>query len=233
MRDVIIALDVPTKDHVTTFLEPFKGENLYVKVGMELFYREGLSVIYALKEQGHRVFLDVKLHDIPETVKRTMQQLSSLEVDMVNVHALGGKRMMEAARVGLTNPTSTLLAVTQLTSSSEEMIRGEQQLAISLEKSVLSLSSHAKESGIDGVVCSALEAEGIKKQNGSSFLTVTPGVRLAGSDRHDQVRVVEPKDAIHSDYLVVGRDITRSEHPVASYRTYIEEWGKASCKTSQ
>ncbi|MCD8509630.1 MAG: orotidine-5'-phosphate decarboxylase [Bacillus sp. (in: Bacteria)] len=231
-RPLIVALDFPNRDEALPFLSPFEGKNLFVKVGMELFYKEGQSFIYALKEQGHHIFLDLKLHDIPTTVKRAMTQLASLEVDIVNVHAMGGVEMMKAAKEGLVAGTKaggkvpTCIAVTQLTSTSEEMMQRELMIPGSLEDHVLHLCGRVKEAGLDGVVCSAQEVQLIRQTIEAPFYTVTPGIRRAEDAANDQQRVVTPQlaAAYGADAIVVGRGITRANNPVEAYREYNKEW---------
>ncbi|WP_080146259.1 orotidine-5'-phosphate decarboxylase [Marinilactibacillus piezotolerans] len=228
----IIALDFSTKQEVRKFLEQFPSESLNLKIGMELFYQQGPEMLYELKTQGHDLFLDIKLHDIPTTVRKAMKGLASLGVDMVNLHAAGGRKMMEAAKEGLTAGTPAgqnspiLLAVTQLTSTTEQMIQEEQRLACSLEESVLHYAELAKASGADGVVCSVLEAEKIKKTIAPTFYRVTPGIRLAKDDTNDQHRVADPKTARISgaSHIVVGRTITQSTVPFKTYQTVLKEW---------
>lgn len=225
MTELIIALDFPDKKEVETFLKKFPNESLYVKVGMELFYKEGPSIINFLKEQGHRIFLDLKLHDIPNTVKSAMRNLASLGVDMVNVHAAGGSKMMEAALEGLEEGTTSgdrplLIAVTQLTSTTEEMMNEELRIHGSLQETVSGYAHLTKVSGLDGVVCSVHEVEQIRKVCGSEFATVTPGIRLASDNVDDQVRVATPSVArkAGSSYIVVGRSITNAENPYEIYQ---------------
>lgn len=228
----IIALDFSTKQEVRKFLEQFPSESLNLKIGMELFYQQGPEMLYELKTQGHDLFLDIKLHDIPTTVRKAMKGLASLGVDMVNLHAAGGRKMMEAAKEGLTAGTPAgqnspiLLAVTQLTSTTEQMIQEEQRLACSLEESVLHYAELAKASGADGVVCSVLEAEKIKKTIAPTFYRVTPGIRLAKDDTNDQHRVADPKTARISgaSHIVVGRTITQSTVPFETYQKVLKEW---------
>lgn len=227
MSEPIIALDFPSLAEVEQFLSLFQNKPLHVKVGMQLFYKEGPKIIEKLKAGGHWVFLDLKLHDIPNTVKAAMKSLASLEVDMVNVHASGGVKMMEAALEGLKtgNARPLCIAVTQLTSTSEAMLKTELLIQEKLEQTVLHYARLAKQAGLDGVVCSALEVPLIKKEM-PNFLTVTPGIRLAGDDAHDQTRIVTPQKAkqLGSDYIVVGRSITKSEHPLAAYERVVAEW---------
>ncbi|WP_245415703.1 orotidine-5'-phosphate decarboxylase [Alteribacter populi] len=212
---------------LTSFDEP-----LFVKVGMELFYREGPVLVEELKAEGHQVFLDLKLHDIPTTVERAMTNLAKLEVDLVNVHALGGQKMMSRAREGLEKGTAagkrrpSCIAVTHLTSTDETMLQREWHIHESLQEHVLHLASLSNESGMDGVVCSALEAKAITERLGKAFLTVTPGIRLASDDKQDQQRVVTPAEArkMNCSAIVVGRGITRADAPKAAYTEYLTEW---------
>ncbi|MEH7415460.1 orotidine-5'-phosphate decarboxylase [Neobacillus drentensis] len=231
-NSLIIALDFPGINEVNQFLEPFAGKELFVKVGMELFYQEGPSIIHQLKEQGHRIFLDLKLHDIPNTVKSAMKGLARLECDLVNVHAAGGIEMMQAALEGLEAGTTAgrmrpnCIAVTQLTSTSEEQMQKEQLIPVSLKESVLHYASITKQAGLDGVVCSAWEASLIKEKTGHSFLTVCPGIRMATDQVGDQKRVTTPESArtMGVSAIVVGRSITRSHDPLTSYQQWMEAW---------
>ncbi|PDM40281.1 MULTISPECIES: orotidine-5'-phosphate decarboxylase [unclassified Geobacillus] len=228
----IVALDFSSGKEVRTFLQPFSHTSLFVKVGMELYYQEGPAIIHSLKEQGHRIFLDLKLHDIPNTVKRAMQGLARLEVDLVNVHAAGGTRMMEAALEGLEAGTPNgarrpyCIAVTQLTSTSEQMLHNELWIGRTMEETVLHYAALAKQSGLDGVVCSAKEVPLIRKHCGEAFLTVTPGIRFADDEKNDQVRVVTPYEAkkLGASFIVIGRSITRAENPAAAYERLKREW---------
>ncbi|MDT0003359.1 orotidine-5'-phosphate decarboxylase [Listeria cossartiae subsp. cayugensis] len=231
MNKPIIALDFQTYEEVESFLAKFSGETLSVKVGMELFYSNGPVIVEKIKQQNHQIFLDLKLHDIPNTVKSAMIGLAKLGVDMVNVHAAGGKNMMEAALEGLeigsvSGKRPKIIAVTQLTSTSETDMQTDQLIKTSLLESVLHYSDLTKQAGLDGVVCSALEAEAIKQQNGADFLRVTPGIRLASDAADDQIRVVTPEKArlIGSSNIVVGRSITRANDPVAAYNQVLKEW---------
>ncbi len=228
-KDVIIALDFPGAAETLAFLDAFSGEKPYVKVGMELFYAEGPAIVRELKRRGHPIFLDLKLHDIPNTVKKAMQVLSRLDVDMCNLHAAGTIEMMEAAREGLTRPDGTrpvLLAVTQLTSTSEERMQRDLLISASINDTIRHYARNAQAAGLDGVVCSPLEAALVKAACGASFLTVTPGVRFADGAAGDQVRITTPAKAreIGSDYIVVGRPITAADDPVAAYRRCREEF---------
>ncbi|MBO1004963.1 orotidine-5'-phosphate decarboxylase [Pseudogracilibacillus auburnensis] len=231
-RKPIIALDFPTRSEAEIFLKQFKNEHLYVKVGMELFYQEGVSFIKWLKEQGHDIFLDIKCHDIPNTVYRAMKVIAGLDVDMVNVHAAGGREMMKAALKGLEEGTPSgknrpvLIGVTQLTSTSEEQMQQEQLISGSLKESVLHYATLTYESGLDGVVCSALEASEIVDVTSEHFLRVTPGIRMLGDKVHDQKRVVTPGKArsIGSTMIVIGRSITQAEDPLSAYQKAKKEW---------
>ncbi len=227
-KDVIVACDFPGAAQVFSFLDAFPEERPFVKIGMELFYAAGPSIVEKLKERGHRVFLDLKLHDIPNTVKQAMGVLASLEADIVNLHAAGTRRMMEAAREGLSrgNGRTLLIAVTQLTSTDEESMRKELLIDRPMEEVVLHYARNAAEAGLDGVVCSPLEAGRVHEVCGTSFLTVTPGVRFAGGDAGDQRRVTTPARAreLGSDYIVVGRPITKADDPVAAYQKCVKEF---------
>lgn len=224
----IIALDFASKGEVQSFLEQFPAhEKLYVKVGMELYYAEGPSIINYLKDCGHSIFLDLKLHDIPNTVESAMRVLAKLGVDMTNVHAAGGVEMMKAARRGLV-ADAVLLAVTQLTSTSEEQMRSDQNIQTSLQDAVVHYAQKAAQAGLDGVVCSAHEVSLIKGATSSNFICLTPGIRPAGDDVGDQKRVMTPAEAarIGSNYIVVGRPITKSENPYQAYLAIKEEWNR-------
>ncbi len=222
-RDVIIACDFNSKQDLVNFLDKFNGETLYCKVGMELYYAEGPAIIKEIKSRGHKIFLDLKLHDIPNTVKKAMSVLKNLDVDMVNLHAAGTQAMMKAAIEGLTREDGTrplLIAVTQLTSTSEEVMRNELLIERPIDEVVMSYAKNAKEAGLDGVVCSPLEAGKVKEVCGKEFLTITPGVRFADGEVADQVRVTTPAKAkeIGSDFIVVGRPITQADDVVAAYQ---------------
>ena len=222
----VIALDFPSFDAVKKFLEQFPAEeSLYLKVGMELYYATGPEIVSYLKDLGHSVFLDLKLHDIPNTVKSAMKVLSHLGVDMTNVHAAGGVEMMKAAREGL-GKEAKLIAVTQLTSTSEEQMRDFQNIQTSLQESVIHYAKKTAEAGLDGVVCSAQEVKLIKEATSKDFICLTPGIRPAGAAVGDQKRVMTPADAyqIGSDYIVVGRPITQATDPVAAYHAIKDEW---------
>ena len=228
-KDVIIACDFNSQAEVMDFLDMFPEEKPYVKIGMELFYSSGPEIVQKIKERGHKIFLDLKLCDIPNTVKKSMSVLSKLNVDMCNLHAFGGSKMMQGAIEGLTRPDGTrplLIAVTQLTSTSEELMQNELKINMPLKEVVLSYAENAKNSGLDGVVCSPLEAQAVHERCGSSFLTVTPGIRFAGGDVGDQGRITTPEQAakIGSDYIVVGRPITAAENPLASYRRCVADF---------
>ena len=222
-KDVIIALDFENREKTLAFLDRFTREKPFVKIGLELFCAEGPDIVREIRRRGHKIFLDVKLHDIPNTVKGAMAALSRLDIDMVNLHAGGTKAMMEAALEGLTRPDGSrpmLIAVTQLTSTSQERMKQDLLIQKPMDEVVLHYARCAKEAGLDGVVCSPLEAGRVHAGCGAGFVTVTPGVRFAGGETGDQVRVTTPAKAkeLGSDYIVVGRPITRSEDPVAAYR---------------
>ena len=228
-KDVIIACDFASAEETFKFLDKFEGKKPFVKIGMELFYAEGPSIVREIKARGHKIFLDLKLHDIPNTVKKSMSVLSGLDVDMTNLHASGTVAMMEAAIEGLTRPDGTrplLIAVTQLTSTSEERMRDDLLIEKPLEEVVMHYAQNAKKAGLDGVVCSPREADKVHGACGREFLTVTPGVRFADGDIGDQVRVMTPADAkkIGSDYIVVGRPITAAADPVAAYNRCVAEF---------
>ena len=228
-KDVIVACDFSSKADVMAFLDKFSGRKPFVKIGMELFYAEGAEIVREIKARGHKIFLDLKLCDIPNTVKKSMHVLSGLDVDMCNLHAFGTKAMMEAALEGLTRENGTrplLIAVTQLTSTSEERMKSDLLINEPLEKVVMHYAKCAAQCGLDGVVCSPLEARKVKEVCGESFMTVTPGVRFADGDVGDQVRITTPATAkeIGSDYIVVGRPITQAADPVAAYERCISEF---------
>ena len=228
-RDVIIACDFDSAEKTLAFLDQFKGRKPFVKIGMELYYAEGPSIVKALKERGHKIFLDLKLHDIPNTVKKSMAVLSRLDVDMTNLHAAGTINMMKAAIEGLTRPDGTrplLIAVTQLTSTDQESMTKDLLIDKPIDEVVMHYAKCAKEAGLDGVVCSPLEAEKVHTSCGKSFLTVTPGVRFADGDVGDQKRVMTPAQAkaIGSDYIVVGRPITAAQNPVEAYERCLREF---------
>lgn len=228
-KDVIIACDFAGKKEVFDFLDRFTDEKPYVKIGMELFYSEGPEIVREIKRRGHKIFLDLKLCDIPNTVRKSMSVLKNLDVDMTNLHAFGTKKMMEEAIKGLTREDGTrpiLIAVTLLTSTSEEMIKDELLINEKLENVVAKYALNAKDAGLDGVVCSPLEASFVKENCGKSFITVTPGVRFADGEKGDQVRITTPEKSkeIGSDYIVVGRPITMADDPVAAYRRCVKEF---------
>lgn len=228
-RDVIIACDFASAEETFAFLDNFKEEKPFLKIGMELFYAEGPSIVREIKRRGHKIFLDLKLHDIPNTVKKAMAVLSSLDVDIVNLHAAGTVAMMTAAKEGLTRPDGTrplLIAVTQLTSTDQASMESDLLIKEPLAEVVMHYAAKAKEAGLDGVVCSPLESTVVHERCGADFLTVTPGVRFADGDKGDQKRVMTPAQAkeIGSDYIVVGRPITKAEDPVAAYRRCVNEF---------
>ena len=228
-KDVIIACDFSSKEQTLAFLDRFTGRKPFVKIGMELFYAEGPSIVRELKARGHRIFLDLKLHDIPNTVKKAMSVLSSLDVDICNVHAGGTIAMMKAGLEGLTRPDGTrplLIAITQLTSTDQEAMEKDLWIREPINEVVMHYAENAKEAGLDGVVCSPLEAALVHERCGKSFLTVTPGVRFKDGDIGDQKRVMSPAEAKEAgaDYIVVGRPITAAEDPVAAYERCIREF---------
>lgn len=229
-RDVIIALDFPTGEETLAFLDKFPAEKKpFVKIGMELFYAEGPEIVREIKARGHKIFLDLKLHDIPNTVCRAMAVLSRLDVDMVNLHAAGTSEMMRAALEGLIRPDGTrpvLLAVTQLTSTDSAALKNELLIETPMAETVLSYARNAARSGLDGVVCSPLEAAEVKRACGERFITVTPGIRFEDSARGDQKRVMTPDRAAENgcDYLVMGRPITQADDPVSAYRRAIGDF---------
>ena len=228
-KDVIVACDFASAEQVFTFLDKFTGKKPFVKIGMELFYAEGPQIVREIKKRGHKIFLDLKLHDIPNTVKKSMSVLSRLDVDLCNLHAAGTVRMMEAAIEGLTRPDGTrplLIAVTQLTSTDQESMENDLLIQKPIDEVVMHYAANAKKAGLDGVVCSPLEAGKVHERCGADFLTVTPGVRFADGDIGDQKRVMTPAEAkrIGSDYIVVGRPITAAEDPVAAYERCVAEF---------
>ena len=230
-KDVIIALDFESKEKALGFLDKFVGEpkKPYVKIGMELYYAAGPDIVREIKARGHQIFLDLKLHDIPNTVKKAMAVLSGLDVDMVNLHAAGTKAMMEAALEGVTRPDGSrplVIAVTQLTSTSQERMESDLLIHEPIDQVVLHYARCARDAGLDGIVCSPLEAGKVHEACGKQFLTVTPGVRFADGDVGDQVRVTTPEKAreIGSDYIVVGRPVTQAADPVAAYRRCVAEF---------
>lgn len=228
-KDVIIACDFGSREETLAFLDRFTGKKPFVKIGMELYYAEGPQMVREIKERGHKIFLDLKLHDIPNTVKKAMAVLSRLDVDLVNLHAAGTKAMMEAALEGLTRPDGSrplLIAVTQLTSTSQERMERDLLIEKPLEQVVMHYAQTARAAGLDGVVCSPLEAGTVHQACGQDFLTVTPGVRFADGEVGDQVRVMTPAQAkeIGSDYIVVGRPITQAPDPVVAYERCVAEF---------
>ena len=228
-RDVIIACDFANVKETLAFLDRFGEERPFVKIGMELYYAAGPDIVKEIKKRNHKIFLDLKLHDIPNTVRKAMKVLSELDVDMCNVHASGTIEMMRAAREGLTRPNGTrplLIAVTQLTSTSQDRMQNELLINATLNDTVVKYALNTKEAGLDGVVCSPLETRLVKDNCGEEFMTVTPGIRFANGQRGDQVRITTPAEArvLGSDYIVVGRPITAAEDPVAAYRQCVEEF---------
>ena len=228
-KDVIVACDFSSAEAVYEFLDKFTDRKPFVKIGMELFYAEGPSIVREIKKRGHKIFLDLKLHDIPNTVKKSMAVLSNLDVDICNLHAGGTCRMMEAALEGLTRPDGTrplLIAVTQLTSTDQESMENDLLIREPIDKVVMHYAANAKKAGLDGVVCSPLEAGKVHEICGDEFLTITPGVRFADGDIGDQKRVMTPAEAkkIGSDYIVVGRPITAAADPVAAYNRCVAEF---------
>jgi orotidine-5'-phosphate decarboxylase len=228
-KDVIIACDFADRKQTLDFLEKFSGKKPFVKIGMELFYAEGAQMVREIKSRGHKVFLDLKLHDIPNTVKKAMSVLSALDIDMCNVHASGTVRMMQAAIEGLTRPDGTrplLIAVTQLTSTDQQSMEEDLLIERPIDEVVMHYAKNAEKAGLDGVVCSPLEAGTVHGACGKEFLTVTPGIRFADGDVGDQKRVMTPADAkkAGSDYIVVGRPITAADDPVAAYNRCVEEF---------
>ena len=228
-KDVIIACDFASKEACLSFLDKFTGRKPFVKIGMELFYGAGPDIVKEIKKRGHKIFLDLKLHDIPNTVMKAMKVLSNLDVDMCNLHASGTKAMMEAAIKGLTREDGTrpiLIAVTQLTSTDQESMERDLLIQEPIDKVVMHYAKNAKDAGLDGVVCSPLEAGKVHDVCGKDFLTVTPGVRFADGDIGDQKRVMTPEAAkeIGSDYIDVGRPITAAEDPVAAYNRCVQEF---------
>ena len=228
-KDVIVACDFDSKEKILAFLDKFQGEKPFVKIGMELYYAEGPAIVKEIKARGHKIFLDLKLHDIPNTVKKAMGVLSNLDVDICNLHAAGTGPMMKAALEGLTRADGTrplLIAVTQLTSTDEETMKRDLLIDQPLDKVVMHYAKNAADCGLDGVVCSPLEAGKVHEVCGEKFLTVTPGVRFAGGDVGDQKRVTTPEKAkeLGSDYIVVGRPITAAEDPVAAWKRCVAEF---------
>ncbi len=232
-KDVIIACDFASAEQTMAFLDKFEGEERkpFLKIGMELYYAEGNAIVREIKRRGHKVFLDLKLHDIPNTVRKAMKVLSALDVDMVNVHASGTVEMMRAAREGLTREDGSrplLIAVTQLTSTSEQAMQEELLIGATIGDTIIKYAQNAKKAGLDGVVCSPLESTIVKEACGGEFMTITPGIRFADSAADDQVRITSPARArtLGSDYIVVGRPITAAEDPVAAYRRCVAEFLK-------
>lgn len=230
-KDVIIACDFASAEQTMAFLDKFSGEERkpFLKIGMELYYAEGNAIVREIKRRGHKIFLDLKLHDIPNTVRKAMKVLSALDVDMVNVHAAGTVEMMKAAKEGLTREDGSrplLIAVTQLTSTSEQTMQQELLINATIGDTIIKYAQNAKEAGLDGVVCSPLEAAIVKEACGVEFMTITPGIRFADSAADDQVRITSPAKAreIGSDYIVVGRPITAADDPVAAYRRCVAEF---------
>ena len=228
-KDVIIACDFDSAEKTIAFSDLFKGRKPFFKIGMELFYSAGPEIVREIKKRGHKVFLDLKLHDIPNTVKKSMAVLSSLGADICNLHAAGGSAMMRAALEGLTRSDGSrplLIAVTQLTSTDEERMHRELLIPCTMEETICSYAANAREAGLDGVVCSPLEAAMVKQRCGSDFLTVTPGIRFAGAQTDDQRRITTPARAreIGSDYIVVGRPVTAADDPVAAYRQCLKDF---------
>ena len=230
-KDVIIACDFASAEQTMAFLDKFEGEarKPFLKIGMELYYAEGNAIVKEIKRRGHKIFLDLKLHDIPNTVRKAMKVLSALDVDMVNVHAAGTVEMMKAALEGLTREDGSrplLIAVTQLTSTSEQTMQQELLIGATIGDTIIKYAQNAKEAGLDGVVCSPLESAIVKEACGGEFMTITPGIRFADSAADDQVRITSPAKAreIGSDYIVVGRPITAAEDPVAAYRKCVAEF---------
>ncbi len=228
-KAVIIACDFKNKADTLNFLDKFKDEKLFLKIGMELFYSEGPDIVREIKKRGHKIFLDLKLHDIPNTVEKAMKSLANLDVDMTNVHAAGTKDMMSAGLRGLTKDDGTrplLIAVTQLTSTSQERMEQELLIKEPIEDVVMHYAENTKEAGLDGVVCSPLEVQSVKAKCGKDFITVTPGIRFAAKDAGDQVRITTPAKAkeLGSDYIVVGRPITQAENPVEAYKICVKDF---------
>ncbi len=228
-KAVIIACDFKDKEETLNFLNKFENEQLYLKIGMELFYSEGPEIVRKIKKRGHKIFLDLKLHDIPNTVEKAMKSLANLDVDMTNVHASGTTKMMEAGLRGLTKEDGTrplLIAVTQLTSTSQEVMEQDLLIKENIEDVVMHYAENAKKAGLDGVVCSPLEVKAVKSKCGKEFLTITPGIRFSTDSKDDQSRITTPAKAkeLGSDYIVVGRSITKAENPVEAYRKCVEEF---------
>ena len=228
-KAVIIACDFKDKEETLNFLNKFENEQLYLKIGMELFYSEGPEIVREIKKRGHKIFLDLKLHDIPNTVEKAMKSLANLDVDMTNVHASGTTKMMEAGLRGLTKEDGTrplLIAVTQLTSTSQEVMEQDLLIKENIEDVVMHYAENSKKAGLDGVVCSPLEVQAVKRKCGKEFLTITPGIRFSTDSKDDQSRITTPAKAkeLGSDYIVVGRSITKAENPVEAYRKCVEDF---------
>lgn len=228
-KAVIIACDFKNKEETLNFLNNFKDEELYLKIGMELFYSEGPDIVREIKKRGHKIFLDLKLHDIPNTVEKAMKSLANLDVDMTNAHAAGTIKMMEAGLRGLTNEDGTrplLIAVTQLTSTSQETMEQDLLIKENIEDVVMHYAENSKKAGLDGVVCSPLEVQAVKRKCGKDFLTITPGIRFSTDSKDDQARITTPAKAkeLGSDYIVVGRSITKAENPQEAYRKCVEDF---------
>ena len=228
-KAVIIACDFKDKEETLNFLNKFENEKLYLKIGMELFYSEGPEIVREIKKRGHKIFLDLKLHDIPNTVEKAMKSLVNLDVDMTNVHASGTIKMMEAGLRGLTKEDGTrplLIAVTQLTSTSQEVMEQDLLIKENIEDVVMHYAENSKKAGLDGVVCSPLEVQAVKRKCGKEFLTITPGIRFSTDSKDDQSRITTPAKAkeLGSDYIVVGRSITKAENPQEAYRKCVEDF---------
>ena len=228
-KAVIIACDFKDKEETLNFLNKFEDEKLYLKIGMELFYSEGPEIVREIKKRGHKIFLDLKLHDIPNTVEKAMKSLANLDVDMTNVHASGTIKMMEAGLKGLTKEDGTrplLIAVTQLTSTSQEVMEQDLLIKENIEDVVMHYAENSKKAGLDGVVCSPLEVQAVKRKCGKEFLTITPGIRFSTDSKDDQSRITTPAKAkeLGSDYIVVGRSITKAENPQEAYRKCVEDF---------
>ena len=228
-KSVIIACDFKDKEETLNFLNKFEDEKLYLKIGMELFYSEGPEIVREIKKRGHKIFLDLKLHDIPNTVEKAMKSLAKLDVDMTNVHASGTIKMMEAGLKGLTKEDGTrplLIAVTQLTSTSQEVMEQDLLIKENIEDVVMHYAENSKKAGLDGVVCSPLEVQAVKRKCGKEFLTITPGIRFSTDSKDDQSRITTPAKAkeLGSDYIVVGRSITKAENPQEAYRKCVEDF---------
>ena len=228
-KAVIIACDFKDKEETLNFLNKFEDQKLYLKIGMELFYSEGLEIVKEIKKRGHKIFLDLKLHDIPNTVEKAMKSLANLDVDMTNVHASGTIKMMEAWLRGLTKDDGTrplLIAVTQLTSTSQEVMEQDLLIKENIEDVVMHYAENSKKAGLDGVVCSPLEVQAVKRKCGKDFLTITPGIRFSTDSKDDQSRITTPAKAkeLGSDYIVVGRSITKAENPQEKYKQCVEEF---------